>query len=314
MTIAVTGGTGFVGRHVMQYLAASGRAVRALARDPARLPASANIVPVRGDINDSGAAATLCQGATTVLHIAGAISGSAEQMMRVNGEGTAALLNAADQAGVGRFVHVSSLAAREPDLSPYGRSKARSEEEVNTATRTIQTLIIRPPAVYGEGDTATLPLLKALLANTAVLPGHKASRFSLIHGEDLARILVAAIDSEVVGLREVDDGHGAYTWTDVAHVMRGLAGRPQRVTYLPRAAAMMVGHAGDVLAKLTRRPMMVSAGKMHELYHHDWVSRPPGWPRPNPVTLGEGMHRTLSHAMAHGLLPRLPLADRSPTP
>ncbi len=212
MIIAVTGATGFVGRHVMQQFIQAGRNVRALARDPAKLPVAASVTPVQGDLNDRNALAELCKGASAVLHIAGAISGSATDMLRVNAEGTAALLNAADRAGVRRVVHVSSLAAREPDLSPYGLSKARGEQAVHAASRSLQTLIIRPPAVYGEGDAATLPLLKALLARTAILPGLATAHFSLIHGEDLARILVAAVDDTVEGLREVDDGHGAYTW------------------------------------------------------------------------------------------------------
>ncbi|NMD06604.1 MAG: NAD(P)-dependent oxidoreductase [Phyllobacteriaceae bacterium] len=313
MVIAVTGATGFVGNHVMRLISAGGQAVRALVRTPARLTAT-GVTAIRGDLHDAAALAALCDGASAVLHMAGAISGPADHMMRVNGAGTAALLRAADRAGVGRFVHVSSLAAREPNLSPYGYSKARAEEEVNAAARSIHTLIIRPSAVYGEGDLATLPLLKALLAKTAILPGHPESRFSLIHAEDLARILVDAVASEVVGLREVDDGHGAYRWIDVADVMRGLTGRPRNVTFLPRLAAMLVGQAGDALSAFTRKPLMVYAGKMRELYHVDWVARPPGWPRENHITLRDGLHRTLTHAMALGQLPHLPLADRSPVP
>jgi hypothetical protein len=56
---------------------------------------------------------------------------------------------------------------------------------------------------------------------------------------------------------------------------------------------------------------MVSAGKMRELYHADWVARSPGWPRDDAIPLAEGMRRTLAWAMADGLLPQLPLADRS---
>lgn len=314
MIIAVTGATGFVGRHLMAELAASGSTVRALARDPARLAAFPGLTAVRGDLDDAAALAELCKGADVVLHIAGAISGGAAAMLRINAAGTKALLNAADRAGVKRVVHVSSLAAREPDLSPYGFSKAEGETAVHAAARTLQTLIIRPPAVYGEGDTATLPLLKALLGRTAVLPSTAKGRFSLIHVQDLARILVAAITSHVEGMREVDDGHGAYGWKDVAAVMSTLCGRPQRLLFVPKAAAMLVGHAADGVTALIRKPAMISAGKMRELYHADWVSRPPGWPRGNAIALADGMHRTLSHAMAHGLLPRLPLADRSPTP
>ncbi len=246
-----------------------------------------------------------------ILHIAGAVSGTPAQMMTANAAGTANMLHAADRAGVKRFVHVSSLAAREPHLSAYAQSKAEGESMVKAAARTISTLVIRPPAVYGEGDRATLPLLKALTSKTAILPGEAGAHFSLIHAEDLARICIAALDATEEDVREVDDGHGAYGWNDVATCLRTICGRPNRVAFLPRGLAMAVGHAADGLSALTGRPGMVTAGKMRELYHPDWVSRPPGWPRDNPVPLDAGMRRTLAWAMAQGLLPQLPLADRS---
>lgn len=314
MLIAVTGGTGFVGRHVLGLLAASGQSVRALARRPEALSGLAGVTAVEGSLSDTNALRHLCDGADAILHLAGAISGSATHMREVNLIGTRNLLQAADRTSAKRLVHVSSLAAREPGLSPYGATKAGGEQEVNAAARGISTLIIRPPAVYGEGDLATLPLLKALTSGTAVLPGTAGARFSLIHAEDLARICIMALGSNVEGLREVDDGHGAYGWPDVAATIRNLCGRPRRLMFIPRSAAMAVGHLADGIAALTRRPGMVSAAKMRELYHSDWVARPPGWPRDNAIGLPDGMRRTLSWAMAQGLLPPLSLADRSPAP
>ncbi len=311
MVVAVTGGTGFVGRHVLAQLAEAGLAVRVLARNPARIAATANMTVVAGDITDRHALEQMCNGAQTVLHIAGSISGTSAHMTRINGEATATLVGVAGRAGVSRFVHLSSLAAREPHLSPYGRSKAAGEAAIRSANTALSTLIIRPPAVYGEGDKATLPLLKALTAKTAMLPGTPEARFSLIHAADLARICVSALSSPEQGLREVDDGHGAYGWNDMADTLRGLCGRPLSLKFLPRPLALAVGHAADGLAALTGKPGMVSAGKMRELFHPDWVSRPPGWPRDDAIALPEGMRRTLAWAMAEGLLPQLPLADRS---
>jgi len=312
MLIAVTGGTGFVGRHVLGLLAASGQMVRALARSPQALSGLGGVTAVEGSLSDTNALRHLCDGADAILHLAGAISGSATHMREVNMIGTRNLLQAADRTSAKRLVHVSSLAAREPGLSPYGASKAAGEHEVNAAARGISTLIIRPPAVYGEGDLATLPLLKALTSRTAILPGTASARFSLIHAEDLARVCIAALDSNIEGLREVDDGYGGYGWSDVADTLRVVCGRPQRLVFIPRPAAMAVGHLADCFAALTRRPGMVSAAKMRELYHANWVARPPAWPRENPIGLAEGMRRTLGWAMAQGLLPQLSLADRKP--
>ncbi len=311
MIVAVTGGTGFVGRHLLAKLEKAGLEVRVLARTPEKLPKTGTLAVVQGDITDCHALAHLCRGAHVVVHVAGAISGTPAQMTRVNAEATRRLIDVAGGEGVRRLVHLSSLAAREPHLSPYGHSKAKGEAAVKAAGRGLSTLIIRPPAVYGEGDTATLPLLKALTSRTAILPGSATARFSLIHAEDLASICLSAIGSPVEGLREVDDGHGAYDWNEVVQILHAVCGRPFGLKFLPRPLAMAVGHAADGLAALTRRPGMVSAGKMHELYHPDWVARPPGWPRDHAIPLAEGMRRTLAWAMAQGLLPQLPLADRS---
>jgi nucleoside-diphosphate-sugar epimerase len=311
MKIAVTGGTGFVGRHALRLLAEAGLTVRALARTPGALPQLPGLEAVQGDLADAAALAKFCDGVDAVLHIAGAVSGMPAQMMAANAAGAANILHAADRAGVKRLIHVSSLAAREPHLSAYAHSKAEGEKVVRAAARGISTLVIRPPAVYGEGDLATLPLLKALTAKTAILPGSAAARFSLIHAEDLARICIAGLSATEEGLREVDDGHGAYDWDEVAACLHRICGRPNRVVFLPRGLAMTVGQVADGIAALTRKSGMVSLGKMRELYHPDWVSHAPGWPRDNPISLDQGMRRTLAWAMSQGLLPQLPLADRS---
>lgn len=308
-TVAMTGATGFVGSHVVAKLAATPYALRVLARDPGLLPKPANLTAIKGDLADTAALSALCQGADTVLHVAGAVSGlTLNDYLRANLHGTQNLLQAAEAAGVRRFIHVSSLAAREPALSFYGNSKAQSETAVAAAK--MQTLIFRPPAVYGEGDRATLPLLAALMSRTAILPGSPKASFSLIHVDDLSGILVAALQSGATGLRELDDGHNGYTWEQISAVTRGLFGRPQRSFYIPRTLAFAAGRLFDVMSSLRGRPGMISSDKMRQLYHDNWVAKPPGWPRDNPLAITEGMRRTLLWYMEKGLLPRIAEIDK----
>jgi nucleoside-diphosphate-sugar epimerase len=313
MKIAVTGATGFVGRHLLPLLAQQNWTVRILARNPENFPAPGEMTFVRGDVLNREAVLQLCSGCEAVLHLAGAISGTAAHMTDVNGEGTRTVVAAAAEAGVRRFVFVSSLAAREPDVSSYGKSKASGELAVRLAPRELQTLIIRPPAVYGEGDVATLPLLKILMSQTAIIPGTATSRFSLIHAEDLARILVDAVSSHVEGLREVDDGHGGYTWAEVAQTARDLFGYPARTAHVPKALALALGYAAGGVARFSGRPGMMSADKMRQLYHEDWSALPPGWPREKPIALAEGLRRTLLWSMDKGMLPRIAPLDRRTT-
>jgi nucleoside-diphosphate-sugar epimerase len=268
----------------------------------------------KGDLSDEAALARLCAGADAVLHLAGALSGSALSMTVANVDGAANLARAAHRAGVKRFVHVSSLAAREPSLSPYAATKRAGEEAVKAHFTAGHLLTLRPPAIFGEGDLATLPLLKALCSPLAVLPGKASARFSILHVAQLAALLTEAVTSPSAGLLEVDDGHGAYEWADLVEATRRILARPQRVLFLPRPLAMSIGHVADLWSSLTGKPGMISAGKMRELYHPDWVARGAGWPTVRAMTLEEGLRRTYIWAMAEGLLPPLPIADRSPAP
>jgi nucleoside-diphosphate-sugar epimerase len=119
--IAVTGGTGFVGTRFIDIATAAGHEVRALTRRPQR--PRRQVEWVDGSLGDSDALRRLVIGCDSVVHIAGVLKASdPADFDRGNVEGTLAMLAASTAAGISRFVHVSSLAAREPKLSLYGAS------------------------------------------------------------------------------------------------------------------------------------------------------------------------------------------------
>ncbi|MGB7408470.1 MAG: NAD(P)H-binding protein, partial [Pontixanthobacter sp.] len=126
MTVAITGGTGFVGQAVLDIAAVYGVKVRALART---IPKDRPIVDwITGSLFDEEAVANLVHNCDAIIHIAGLTNTpDPAQFDVVNVDGTRAIVEAAKAAGVTRFIFVSSLAAREPDLSRYGASKARAE-------------------------------------------------------------------------------------------------------------------------------------------------------------------------------------------
>ncbi len=309
MRVAVTGATGFVGRHALAELLARGFEVIALARDPARLKPQNGLTVVAGDLADLSALDRLCNDANAVLHIAGAISAATRAGFdAVNVKGTANLLAAAKKAGVSRFIHISSLAAREPTLSDYAASKAASEEEVMRQGTAFSTLILRPAAVYGEGDMATLPLIKALLARTAIIPGTSTGRFALIHVKDFANVCADAVTNELAGTIEVGDG-GAYGWTDMAQAMRSVFGRPNRLIYIPQGLALFVGWMGDLFTRATGKPALVTSGKMNELYYPDWSIRKGTWPALQARSLAQGLASAVLWYQEKGLVPRMPRID-----
>lgn len=304
-TIAITGATGFVGRHTVTELLRHGHRLVALVRNPAvaGLPADVKIVP--GDLADVQAMARLVRGADTVVHVAGAIAAArAADYFRHNAEASRALADAALRAGVGQFVFASSLAARHHELSPYGASKLAAEQALSALGGRISLTMLRAPAVYGPGDRGTLPLIRELTHGIAVIPARRNARFSLMYVGDLARVLAATVADPAGGLVELSDGRaGGYCWDDLLAIAERIEGREIRPLFLPRAVAAVAAAAAGGVARITGRPGMVNPGKVNELYHDDWVARGEGWPLPGMVTFEQGLPLTLAWYRAEGWLP-----------
>ena len=187
MTLAITGGTGFVGRALIECALAQGHEVKALARQPQ--PPRAGVAWIAGDLDDGAALHQLVTGAHAVIHVAGRTrAADPAQFEAANVQGTLAVIEAALAAGAGRLVFVSSLAAREPGLSAYGASKARAERLV--AATALDWTIVRPPAVYGPGDRDMFELFRA--AKWGIVPVPAGGRASLIHVDDLAMAVAGA--------------------------------------------------------------------------------------------------------------------------
>src|SRR4051812_36347502 len=202
--LAITGGTGFVGATLVRHAAMRGHKVRALTRTPQS--STSKIEWIGGALDDTESLVRLVVGAETVIHVAGAINAPDRAAFQdANVLGTLNVVEAAKAAGVRRFIHVSSLAAREPELSDYGWSKARSEQIVGASG--LDWTIVRPPAVYGPGDRETLELFKMAKRGLMFLP--PAGRMSVIEVSDLSRFLLTLIrHEETYGeTYEPDDGY-----------------------------------------------------------------------------------------------------------
>lgn len=269
MIFAITGGTGFVGSKVIAEARAAGHEVRALTRRAQ--PDREAVTWVSGDLADDEALRQLCEGAAATIHIAGIVNAPDEAgFRRGNVEGTRAMLRAAEAARVRRFVHVSSLAARAPELSLYGASKKAAEELVRTSP--LDWVMVRPPAVYGPGDTEMLDIYRLAARGWAFLPGR--GRFSLVEVRDLARALIAlALSDKGSGqIFEIEDGHGALGHEDMARLVGAAVGTRPRMVRLP-PPALRLGAAADWLrGKLSGELPKLSFDRARYLAHPDWTA------------------------------------------
>lgn len=312
--IAITGATGFAGRQAAAELLAQGHRLRALVRQPESAGLDPAVELVKGDVADHAALARLAAGADTVVHLAGALAAADRRAyFAVNEDGTKALLAAAEKAGVRRFVHISSLAAREPQYSSYGASKRAGEEAVQTAMSALNAIVIRPPAVYGPGDKGTLPLIRELTKPVAAIPARREQRFSLIHVRDLARMIALAARNDLGGLHEVSDGRaGGYDWDALIAIASAERGRRIRPVFLPKGIPLAVALGAEALARFTGKPGLVNRGKIAELYHTDWVSREGTLGLTDPIPFRDGFAETVHWYRMAGWLPQRSAADRRP--
>jgi nucleoside-diphosphate-sugar epimerase len=303
--VALTGGTGFIGGHILKRLLRAGWRVRVLARrwDPALAQTEADVV--QGSLEAPSSLEALVDSAEAVVHCAGAISArSRAEFVRTNRDGTALLAAAVTaQQRPPRLLLMSSLAAREPRLSSYAASKRMAEDAVRQVLNgKADFAIVRPPAVYGPGDRSTLPIFRQIRKGVLFVPAADA-RFSLLYVDDLAEIVAQLLqrprwDGLVI---EPDDGSGGYEWGDLARIASGHLDRPVRTVAVPRLALWLPAALSEIMGVAFRHAPMLTLGKLRELYHSDWVCRtsgamplPAGRPR---VSFDNGFAATLAWYM-----------------
>ena len=286
---AVTGATGFIGRHLVVALHRAGFRVRLLLRREPDVAEWRELVPevVAGSLGDAAALPRLVEGADVVIHLAGLIKAARRaDFFAVNRDGAAALAHAVARAAPGaRFVLVSSLAAREPALSDYAASKQAGEVAVREVLGARAT-VLRPSVVYGPGDRETLLFFQLAARRLVPLLGRAGARAALIHVSDLVRLLVA-LASEAGAhagvLEAADERPQGYTWEELLGAAARAVGNPApRFVRTPQVLLGGIALIGD-LAKTWGASSMISSQKLRELRHPDWGVAPaerasaPGW-------------------------------------
>lgn len=288
MRYFVTGGTGFLGGHVVRQLRDAGHEVVALARDPSRAGelAARGVRLVKGDITDRASLREPMAGADGVFHLAAwyEVGTDASRAEAINVEGTRNVLETMRELGVPKGVYTSTLAVNSnthgrvvdesyrhdgPHLSAYDRTKWRAHHEVARPMMEegLPLVIVMPGVVYGPGDTSQMGGLmrRAGRGRFELMPGG-GTGFCWSHVEDIARGHVLAMERGRVGETYMLAGP-CRTAREVLGMLPGITGRPLRGVFMAPAVLKasarlmsLVEKVAPVPADLSSEAMRVVAG------------------------------------------------------
>jgi NADH dehydrogenase len=235
--ILVTGGTGFVGSHVVHELRRRDLPVRCLVRDARKgaKVAAWGCALAEGDVTDAESLRRALAGVDTVVHLVAIRQGRDEDFRRIMVDGTRYLIAASKEAGVGRFVHMSALGTSEEtrELVPYYGAKWETEQMVRTAG--IPHVILRPSFVFGP-DGGILPTFVKLAKLTPVTPiiGSGRQRIQPIWADDLAAYVAEAVERDDVTGRLFElGGPDAVSWNEFWERLKRVLGMRRPSVHVP---------------------------------------------------------------------------------
>ena len=292
--VAVTGASGFIGRHVTAHLAARGDQVAAVRRpfEPAALREA-------------------LRGAGAVVHLAGVVSALRESdYVAANVDGTRAVAAAARAAGI-PLIHISSLAAAGPaspraprseddppaPINAYGRSKLDGERAV-AAIDGLGWTTLRPGVVYGPGDRALLPVFRLAARGILPLVGRVDAAYTFIHVADLVRVIAAAVDHPPAG-ETMFVGHPQPVATrDLLEGIRAAVGGRAAIVPIPLAVTRLAAFAGDAAGLLLGTRAVINSRRYAELASEGFVCRVDRLRDRLGVVADIGLHEGLADACA----------------
>jgi dihydroflavonol-4-reductase len=286
--VLLTGATGFVGSHAAASFAEAEFYVRALVRSPerARPLEELGVELVHGALEDDAALRRACDGIDTVVHLAALTHArSDEEYENANSAGTRRLLEASIDAGIRRFVYLSSLAAVGParngrgvtaqdpprPLTQYGRSKLAGERVCMEAAGRIEVVILRAPAVYGPRDTDLFHFFRLAQRGVIPVPTGPARLLQMVHVKDLARALVLAAGAPAAaGVYHIAEAQ-AYTWEEMGRAVGEAVDRRVRVVRVPAALLAGLAAVSETSARVVGRSSIFNRDKARELLAPGWL-------------------------------------------
>lgn len=273
--IALTGATGFVGRHLLHALASQGYVIKALTRKPQ--PDLRNVIWVSGDLQNLSSLKELVENADVIINVAGLVKAkSLNDFLLANAAAVTDLLDAVNPNIKPHFIQISSLAAREERLSDYALSKKQGEISLKSHQNILPWTIVRPPGIYGLRDNETLKIFKMLKSRMAIFPDDRKNCVSWINVTDLVSAIIHLMNNEKYFQKtlEVDDGRkGGYSHEEFYKTASEILNVSPLFMTAPKLILKVIGHTNDILGRIFSYAPMLSSKKVNEICHPDWVCR-----------------------------------------
>ncbi len=296
MKILVTGATGFIGSHLVDYLIELGYDVRATIRKTSNLQwlKDKKIELIETNLNSIDDTIEAVSGVDYIYHIAGLVAAkNYNTFLKANRDATATILKACEQSNpnLRRFVLVSSQTVAGPSsslenpqteddvprpITSYGKSKLEGEKITLSYSEKIPITIVRPPAVYGPRDTAIRDIFKIANKGIAPLIGFEDKFVSLIYVKDLVRGIVLAGESNISeGQIYFITSHQFYTWNEIMDTMKTALGRKHLLKLrIPNALVLAIARISDIIGQFSEKPPVFDYEKGIDFIQKYWICSP----------------------------------------
>ncbi len=291
MRVLVTGGSGFLGSHVVEQLVKMGHSVRALVRTSSNrkfLQTLKGVELAEGSVENASAVEEATKGVDAIVHAAGLVKARNQaEFWATNVEGTKNLLEGAKKhaPGLKRFVFVSSLEvsgpaagglpvglAQELPMSTYGRSKLEAERLVKSAKDILPVTILRPTAVYGPRDNEMVEVFRSVSRGMLPISGDGMAKLTFVYGPDCAMACVRAIEADVPSgsVYFVSDGH-VYVWREALEDVEAALGKRAFVRVgIPFAVLDAVSLGVEAYGRIRNKAVMLTREKA-KVVRESWV-------------------------------------------
>jgi len=300
--IGITGASGFVGNALLSKLEALNYQCTVL-QNKSPIQCADQTLVIQGGLGNLDCVEKFIHASDIIIHCGGVVAAKKKDLFfTVNTQGTKNIIDAMHDTKKTdtdkKILFISSLAARQPRISPYAKSKADAEICFNDR-HSFGWDILRPPGIYGPYDDNTAPLFALLGKRLALKLGPKEARFSMIYIDDLVDAIISWIktDNPTQQIYEISDGLAdGYRWSAFTQICADLYDHKIHQIQLPRWFLKLVAFNASLLGAFSSKPVFFTQDKVNELSHDDWVAAHEKFAKAfkwSPhITAAEGLEKT----------------------